>query len=281
MRERVMAVVITFNPKPVRLQENLLAIHKQVDHVVVMDNASENIREITSICRHQRVRLKAGKANRGLGATLNWVFQEYGLKYEWILLLDQDTVCPPDYIEKAKRYSIDHNIGIITSAYFEKNLGRFIGRKEKIEKNYGFIKRCITSGALVRTEAYRNTRGFDEYFFVDYVDFDFSVKIRHAGYRILCMYDVYIEHELGDSSEKRFLLWKLRYTEHTAQREYYIARNIVIFVKRYLGKEKILRDCLSLCKHYVFTVLYDKDKKEKLKALWAGTVKGVKYKEGL
>lgn len=281
MSGRIMAVVIAFNPESGRLRENLLAIHKQVDYVLVVDNASENIKEIRSICRQQGVALKAGKTNGGLGVPLNWVFHEYGLEYEWILLLDQDTVCPDDYIDKAGRYLAERDIGIVTSSYFEKNLGRYVGRNERCDKGYDYINRCITSGALVRTEAYRNTGGFDSYFFVDYVDFDFSIKLRHAGYRILRMNDVCIEHELGKSSERRFLLWKLRYTEHSAQREYYIARNIIIFVKRYMGKEKILRDCLSLCKHYVFTVLYDKNKKEKLKALWAGTVKGLKYKAGL
>ncbi len=120
-------------------------------------------------------------------------------------------------------------------------------------------------------------RGDDQDLFVDYVDFDFSIKLRKKGYKILFMNDVVIAHELGYSRNVHFLFWNVRYTSHSAIREYYIARNITIFIGRYKGSERIIRDFLSLIKHYVLIAIYDENKSEKIKALNNGRKDGKRY----
>lgn len=146
-----------------------------------------------------------------------------------------------------------------------------------MSRRYSFVTRSITSAAVIRMTAYESVHGgYDEYLFVDYVDFDFSVKMRQRGYRILSMNDVVLEHELGNSKWKRILFKRVRYTANSSQREYYIARNIVVFIHRYWRTESVLRDRLSLIKHYVYITLFDEQRGTTLRALNNGFRDGIK-----
>ena len=80
------------------------------------------------------------------------------------------------------------DVGIITCGYVENNLNAKIHAPESNEK-FLFAERCITSAAIIRVPAYLKAGGFDNDLFVDYVDFDFAVKVRHVGYQILFMND--------------------------------------------------------------------------------------------
>ena len=276
--KKVLAGIVSYQPDIDRLRRNIQSVRAQSDSVVVFDNASANIEDIEKLCAQMDVHLIKSDINKGLAGALNILFMRYAKKFEWILTLDQDSVCPANYVDRAARYFSGKKIGIITSSYYEKNIGMRIEKTDQ-KRSYLYRNRCITSGAFVKTEAYLKTSGYDEYFSVDYVDFDFSIRLRLAGYRILCMNDVVLEHELGQSEMKRFLFWKFRYTKHSAQREYLIARNIVIFIRRYHKVERTFRDFLSLGKHFVLSFFYDKERKVKLKALITGVIDGFRYRK--
>lgn len=282
----VLAGIISYNPSLIRLRKNIEAIASQVNEIIVIDNASNNqiqvekqIRELCDI--GIIVRLIKNSMNYGLGKALNYVFKYAQEKhFDWVIMLDQDSVIPGNYIDKAARYFKNRDIGIICTSYYEKNLGKTIS-KEKNENEqlpYIYVHRCITSASIVKVDAYKKTNGFDEEMFVDYVDFDFSMKMRKAGYKILKMNDTMIEHELGNSKEQRFAFWQFRLTTHSAQREYWIARNIIVFIYRYHKDEPTIRDFLSLCKHFVIILIYERDCKwKKLKSLCKGVRDGFRY----
>ncbi len=273
----ILAGIVTYNPEIDRLIRNIESVKPQVDHILIVDNASQNQQAIKDISEKYGFSFIAFEKNKGLAGALNDIFT-FAIQhhYEWVLTLDQDSVLPENYIEFGKRYFGMDNVGIITCGYVENNLGVAV-YPFKVDAPYLFIERCITSAAIVRVAAYQKTDGYDEDLFVDYVDFDFAFKIRHAGYEILHMNDIMLNHELGDSKWVRFLFRKVRYTSHRAEREYYIARNITIFAGRYRKTEKTFKDRLSLIKHYLFVLLYDDEKKKKLQALKQGRKDGKKY----
>ncbi len=270
----ISACVVTFNPDIIRLQNNLDSLTEQVDRIFVVDNCSYNRDQLIKIKNQYDVILLQLETNMGLAKALNiGVNRAIECGSDWILMMDQDSILPLNYIDAASWYFLNSEIGIICPLIYENNIGESLG---KVKDNNKYIKRTITSGSLVKKEAFICVNGYDEYFFVDYVDFDFCVRIRMSGFKILQMQNVFLNHELGISKKKRFLFWNFRYTEHNTIREYYIARNIIVYIKKYIFKENVIRDFLSLIKHYVFIIAYAPDKKQKMNALIKGTFDGLK-----
>ncbi|MCM1284298.1 MAG: glycosyltransferase [Clostridium sp.] len=272
---KILAAIVAFNPNIDQLQRNIRAIVPQVDDVIVMDNASQNGEKIEKICLENSIIYWKKTCNEGIAKPLNDVFGYAKGKYDWVITLDQDSVCELDYIKKASRYFSSEKIGIISTVYYEKNFGKIIGTVKE-ENKYQYVKRVITSAAIVNVKAYEKTCGYDELLFLDYVDFDFSVKIRQAGYKILRMNDSVLTHELGNSSVRHFLIWSFRLSSHSPEREFNIAKSIVIYIRKYYKTENIQRDVLSLCKHFLLAVTYETEKKAKLKSLIKGVVEGMK-----
>lgn len=277
-QNHIIAVIITYNPDINRLDKNIVSAICQVDDLVIVDNCSENIEDVVNVVYRNNVHLISLKKNEGLAFALNKGFDfANSICAEWVVTLDQDSVLPNDYINKASRFFKLNDVGIITCKYKEKNLDAVIS-KNNSDKAFFFVNRSITSAGVVRVEAYnRIWKGYDNDLFIDYVDFDFSIKVRQKGYKILFMNDTVLEHELGDSKWRRFFFTKVRYTSHSSLREYYIARNIVIFVNRYWKTESVLRDVFSLLKHYVFITLYDEARINKLQSLNKGLFDGIMY----
>lgn len=278
VQTHIIAVIVTYNPDITRLEKNIDSAINQVDDLLIVDNHSDNNKEIIELVNRKSVHLTLLNKNEGLAFALNRGFDyANSQKAKWVITLDQDSVLPNDYIDKAKRYFNVKDVGIITCSYIDKNLGARI-KDVNNEKKYLFVNRSITSAGVVRVSAYNQIPGgYDNDLFVDYVDFDFSIKLRQKGYKILLMNDTVLEHELGVSQWKKFLFKKVRYTSHSGFREYYIARNIIIFVNRYWKTESVVRDILSLLKHYIFITLYDVDRKNKLHSLNAGLRDGIVY----
>lgn len=276
MSARVMAGIVTYNPNIRRLQQNIASIKLQVNSVIIIDNASDNQNEIIKLCEEFGIAYEININNEGIARALNYVFSLARDKFDWVITLDQDSICPFDYIKKARRYFKRMDVGIITTLYRDANINKVLGKGTK-GKKYELVKRAITSAAIVRVAAYDKTTGYDNNFFIDYVDFDFSVKIRSAGYLILRMNDTILNHELGASEIKKIAWFHVRYTIHNAMREYYIAKNIIVFIRKYYKKECIIRDALSLCKHFVFVILFDSSRSEKLKALCDGVKSGLVF----
>jgi len=275
VKNTVVAGIVVYNPNLNKLLRNIKSIINQVGQIVIFDNNSDNCEQIKKICEQQNITYLKNIENVGIATGFNEIFNLLDEKYKWIITLDQDSECPSDYIEKASRYFGFEHVGIITTSYIERNLGKPI-KKINTTRKYEYVSRAITSAAVVNRKAYDVVNGYDNNFFVDYVDFDFSVRIKLAGYKILQMNDVNFFHEVGKSSMRRFLFWKFRMTSHSVNREYNIGKNITIFIKKYRRVEDVSRDFLSLMKHFVLALTYDTEKIKKTKALVQGVMDGLK-----
>ena len=115
--------------------------------------------------------------------------------------------------------------------------------------------------------------------FIDSVDFEFCYRVRQAGYQVIQVKEVRLLHEIGNCRKRRFLFWKVNVTSHSAFRKYYIARNNVYYPLKHklwlLFFRGIFRN-IGLC----FTVLlYEEDKKNKLRAILDGWHDGVGVKK--
>lgn len=276
---KVCCGIVLFNPNISVLKNNILAIQDQVSQIFIVDNGSKNLMEIKAVVKKcNNISLIANDHNEGIAKALNQlcVIAKKN-KYEWILTLDQDSVCPLDYIFNLEKYvNVVPKVGIVSPVIVDRNVG-VIGHYSP-KKIYQEVKTCITSGALTNLNAWKEVNGFDEKMFIDSVDFDYCYRIRKAGYKILQISIVRLEHSIGEAKKCRFLFWKFNNTEHSAFRAFYIAQNNIYYPKKNKLVLHFIRGNLRNLKYIFIVLLYEKNKISKINSIYKGWKKGLLLK---
>lgn len=281
MRDLTAAGIVLYNPDINRMNENINAIINQVDYVILVDNSSENKSDIEAAIKHSfhntdKVIIKFGQKNNGIAWALNEIFkvaEAQGVK--WVLTLDQDSVCPPDMIEKYIKYfaSTDKSkIGILCPTIVDKNAGIIEGDVHKTEA----VKRCITSGSFTSLAAWKQICGFDEKMFIDGVDFDFCDRLRMNGYKLIRLGSVCLAHELGKITTHHFLFKTVKVQNHSALRKYYIVRNRFYLSRKEKKPFAVIKSFFFVIKFSATIVLYEENRRKKLKAVFKGMCDGLK-----
>ena len=236
-----------------RIIESLLRQTFPVKEIVVVDNRSsdgtqlaEFPAEVTLIC-HLHNLGPGGAAATGI---------QYALAndYDWIWILDDDSVPRSDALEKLVDLyqSVDsearNTIGVLSCSQVllpsgKLYLGRLLTpgglRIPKVDSRQPYWECDITiwSGSLVRVDIVRaaglprcGASGYWEDFGFDYGDIEFFHRVRKAGFRILFDRASILDHQLGDSKQIRlFGHALLSTTNHSAERRYLYFRNLVYF----------------------------------------------------
>lgn len=279
----VNAGVVTFNPDINRLRENINSIYKQVDQVIIVDNHSENVTEIEELmCQYTNVDLEKNEQNRGIATALNQIFlisKKQGRS--WVYTLDQDSISPSNIISDFLEI-VEKDVAIISPHIYEEGLNQelknFDSSKYKGLKEPYEVDLCITSGGLTSIAAWEKVDGFDEYMFIDYVDFDFSFSLREAGYRIIKVPSIFISHELGNTKMIHIWKWSIRVTKHSPMRKYYMGRNIIYFCKKHKEYANIPIEILRLFKIELFILLFENHKLKQQREFFKGLLDGLRKK---
>jgi rhamnosyltransferase len=165
--------------------------------------------------------------NRGLGYALNrGVQRAQQMGCAWLLTMDQDSVVDGCLIE-AYRTAIDEDPSraCLTPRITTNGRGK--------DAVGGTISYAITSGNLVRVNVFDEIGLYDEGFFVDYIDFDFCLRVRRAGYAVHRVPTALMQHQLGDSIDLPQGVRKY-YARHSSVRRYYMYRNFMYMAERYV-----------------------------------------------
>ena len=267
--------VVTYNPDPVRLQEMLDSVRNQAKKIFIVDNHSNNIglwKEMV-LQHYVNVKIVINKKNYGIAHALNQIFL-WGEEnsYKWVLTLDQDSICPTNLISDMVKYIDQEKIAVIGPTIKDRNKVEQIIPKEEIVE----VDNCITSGSLNCIEAWNKIGGFDEWMFIDGVDFDFCHRIRNAGYRIVINKNIILNHEIGHITMRRFLWMPVVVRNHSAFRKYYIVRNIIYLDKKENNGRIALKTFFRVLKQFVLVILYENEKNIKIKKMVKGD--GIKVK---
>lgn len=248
----ILAGIVLYNPQIERLILELKSIEKQVQKICMFDNGSNNYSEIEkvieSISFRDKIVLLRSADNKGIGYALNKIF-EYALdnKYVWVLTLDHDTICPPNMMMEYCRYTSMEKLGILCPRVIDKEIVNNSWDSEGdtvMEK----VKVCIQSGALVNVKVWEIVQRFDEWMFIDFVDFDFCKKVDINHFTIFRCNRVVIDHELGKrcrTSYARIAEYLYSFTKvksfvyltykniFSKERIYYCTRNNITYIKKY------------------------------------------------
>ena len=267
---KVYAGVVTYNPEIKRLKENISSIQNQVTTVVIFDNGSNNVDNIQNlILGLANVVFIKSEKNLGIAAALNRLMQWGNDKgYDWMLSLDQDSVCEENFVARMKPYlTIEQNLGVVAPVIVDRNVG-VVGHNPKSE--YIHVNTCITSGAFSKVSAWKEIGKYDESMFIDSVDFEYCYRMRKCGYEVIQVRDVQLLHELGKSQRKRFFIWSFDVTGHSAFRKYYIARNNVYYPLKHHMWLHFIRGNLRNINLILTIVFYERSKRNKISAVCRG-----------
>ena len=274
---RYAAGIVLYNPEINRLKENISAVIVQCEHVYLVDNGSGNIADVKTLLERfnpDKLTLLQNEKNEGIAKALNQLgaaAQADG--YDWLLTLDQDSVCPSNMIEEYDKCATDEKAGMLCPLIMDRNKGEFV--RKISEGAVGEVDECITSGSLLRLSVWKELNGFDESMFIDGVDFDICHRIRKAGYKILCIGNVILSHEIGHIEFRRFLFWRVLVKNHSAFRKYYIARNTVYLARK--EGTSLVKALLQNVKLLLINWGYEEDKGAKTRKIVQGTKDGLKY----
>lgn len=285
MKLSIGAGIVTFNPDIDKLRSTLILLKDQVECIYIADNASENFSEISEMTFALKgegctINLMEGETNAGVAGGLNRIMKaasEEGKK--WVLTLDQDSCPDKDLVKGLSQGTKFERIGIICPRIKDINSGRILVNfgedTSKNDKKYQTLHSCITAGSMINLEAWNTVGGYDEYLFMDYVDFDYSIRLRKSGYRILQCNQIIMEHEVGNTEVHRFLFKKVGVMNHSAMRKYYITRNRIYCSYKYYRKFGF-RNIVGIVKTIVLILCYEEDKKNKLSSVFRGVKDGIR-----
>lgn len=270
------AGIVLYNPEIERLKENLLSISCQVDLVILIDNASDNIEDIRLLLtQFNNAELICNSENLGIAKALNQIGNlALDVGADWYLTLDQDSVCQPGLIREYEKVNKEDNVAIITCNIIDRNFKTSV----KSDCLGRYVDFCITSGSYINTAIWEKLGKFDEVLFIDKVDTDFCFRATHSGYKIAKIDYFGLLHEVGyETTIKSFGGRKFAVFNHSAFRCYYIIRNQIYFARKHkemLGKRGLLRYERTAWTRIFVYAIYEKDKYNKIKAwakgLWDG-----------
>lgn len=278
-KKDVIAGIVTFNPELDRLKANIASIINQVDEIIIIDNGSRDATAFEKIVS-SKVHVHLNEKNKGIATALNQIM-EYAKRnsIKWVITLDQDSIVPENYISSAERIMNKEKVGQIVPLLYESRAKQYCYLSDKPNgKKIQTVRKSITSAALTNVSVWEKIGKFDDDLFIDYVDYDYAIRLRMAGYKIIRLNNIVLNHQMGNSVNKYIGPLRLRVANHSAFRKYYIARNIVIFIRRYKMKGHLFAEVLRLCKVIAITMLFESDKKNKIKAIFSGIRDGLKYK---
>ena len=287
---RFFAGIVLYNPDPRRLLLSLNSIVQQVEHVILIDNASDNVDGVSSLLsKYQNVSLIKNEENLGIAAALNQICKTaYNSGANWVLTLDQDTVCPSDIISELATHCDDNSIGIICPAvnYEGLNINKNNGGEVTINKNNGgevttSVGACMTSGSLTNLKAWNKVGGFREDYFIDFVDNEFCMKLHISNFNIIRVNGCIMNHQLGVACEKRVLgVFKRKVCIHSPWRFYYMTRNNLIFIWQYKSRLNIIKEYLKLGSILWNGVFYADEKEETCRYIKKGITDARQHRMG-
>lgn len=267
---KVCVGVVLYNPQIERLKQSLEVLAPIAEEVVLVDNGSCNLKETELLIDEiGNVVLLRNEDNLGIATALNQICSYASdQNYDWVLTMDQDTICPADIIQKLLKFADIEKVGILCPVvdYEGLNIPSKLSDGELTE-TYA----CMTSGSLTNVMAWREVGGFREDFFIDYVDNDFCKKLQLRHYNILRVNDCVMHHLLGEAKTKKLLgIFRRNVCIHKPWRFYYMTRNNLLYIWEYKKHLNVLKEYLKLASIIWYGVLYADDRLSTLRYISQG-----------
>jgi len=276
----VCAGIVLFNPESERLKENINTVLPQVDLLVLVDNASFDTEKLQETFVDERIVWILNETNTGVATALNQLINYVSEKdCEWVLTLDQDSVCGENLVEKlVAAGQTNEKAAMISPRIIERGADTEKTDPGKPIQEVEEVPICITSGCLTNVKAVLDAGGFNDWLFIDHVDHDMCIRLRLKGYSILRVNAAVLFQEYGLEVVRRKLFFvPVEYHNYTPFRVYYQARNMLYMVRKYGSDFKPLPFFHYFRPIAVFFVkfMFEPERFQRLKAFIKGYVTGL------
>jgi GT2 family glycosyltransferase len=246
MTVAVASVTVAYNAARIlpRQIEALLGQTYPLREIIVVDNASTDGTVAMLAERYPKVTVLRMPEN--VGAAGAWAA---GLSYaalkkhhDWVWNFDDDSVPRGDALAKllggiGSLNGMETEVGMIapmpvhqpTKTYYPPLFwhdGFVRPSAEQRREPLWFADLVIASGSLTRREVVERIGLPRADFFMDFFDFEYSLRARAHGYKIAVVPGSEMDHEMGDARMVRFPGQSRLWTSYAPWREYYVSRNI-------------------------------------------------------
>ncbi len=300
MNSSIASVTVAYAADLPRQLEALLRQTRPLEEIIVVDNTSADGTAEMLARRYPQVKHLRLASNKGTGGGYS-AGLEYAVlqkKYDWAWLLDDDSVPAPDALEKLLEAgeaiaAAGDRIGVLASLPVDSNSGQMLtgwlwqGEMVKpgpdvLGNRYWFVDAVISSGSLVGREAVEQVGLLRADFFIDFVDFEYCLRLRQRGYKVVIVPESRLHHELGKARPVKFLGRSQAWTERPPLREYYMWRNLTFLMWHLYpmsrSKFYLLR---KLLRHASGVVLFNQEKQMCLRRMGLGVWDGLRGRLGI
>ncbi len=287
-KENIACILVAYEPDrefPARIQH----IFGQTRQIVIVNNCHEDSLDhyLTSVNHPEtQIHLIQNGKNMGVGYALNQGIEHcLGKGYKWTLLLDQDTQVDSDIIVSLCRIveTISPLPAIVGANYRDTQNGNVFIKCNGPETAAIERKTVITSGSLLNLKTHMVVGPFRSDYFIDSIDHEYCLRARSKGFSIFMSCKPFMSHNIGRTFFKANMFERyLRAPNHSPERKYYIARNIVLTIIKLWSSEPAwcLKQVFRLISEIISIILFETPKKEKLAATVNGIADGIHNKSG-
>ncbi|GBF48857.1 dTDP-rhamnosyl transferase rfbF [Leptospira ryugenii] len=263
-------------------------------HIILISNgiSKELLEKLKTIqLKHKRqLHIHLNSDNIGLASAQNQgieIAKTIGCKY--ILFLDDDSHLSKGAIDSLKSFLIeDPKCGIVgpdivhtsgaKQSYWVKS--KFFWQRRSFtseETSLREVNTIIASGSMIPIHIIQSCGLFEDRYFIDYIDIEYCLRVRKAGYRVSVVKNVQLRHQLGEKSISRFFFFEVSPTNHSSLRKFFMTRNRIWTWIKYarILPDWFFLDLINFCVDTTRTLLFETGREKKIKAFCLGILYGL------
>ncbi|SLM29942.1 hypothetical protein MTBBW1_2030032 [Desulfamplus magnetovallimortis] len=225
-----------------------------------------------AICVGNQTLLLQFPENRGVAAAYNRGILEASVRgIQWMMILDQDTEISGDVVSglmaaaerlNHKGYRVAGVAPVSVNGFFPEhiyhpyvlgNRGLRMVNLFDYHESVVLIDSTITSGTLYNIKALQDINGFNDAYFIDFVDHECHIRLKKRGWQIWCDRNSEIVHYIGNLQKK---IPNGIWVEHSPFRYFFMVRNMLEAHFRLFGLKGGLSFIKMMLGHMLLVLKY-------------------------
>lgn len=280
---RIFAVIVTYQPDGKLLARLVEALSSQVSGGIVVNNG--NLLPLADdYFQRSNFTVKHLQSNTGVATALNAGFPwAQAQDADFVITFDQDSEPAADMVFRLvlayqNLSASGQKVGAVGPQQVDRRTGRrapFLApisrHRRRVVPEAGQtveVDHLITSGCLVPVHVWREVGPFLDELFIDYVDIEWSLRLRHQGWHLFGVGGATLTHSIGDEVAQ-WGAWQFPW--HSPLRHYFIFRNGTYLQRLpHVSVGWKLFDALQLAKKLVIFTLVGRPRSAHLHAMLRG-----------
>lgn len=221
---QIAGIVILYNPNS-SVRKNIKSYMYYFDQLLLIDNSSSNNKFLFDGMLSAKVFYIALMENKGISYAINYGFTYFkGKNVHYVITMDQDSSFGTNIIGQYKEYIQHKEMRDVLAL-----IPQYKTNRNNLSKNTGYeeVKLAMQSGSLFSIDILDRIGAFNDDLFLDVVDWEFFVRGRKRGLKIIRCNKAILIHQPAITKEIRLGNKKIRYGTAVPVRYYYQIRNLL------------------------------------------------------